>query len=485
MTTPIVGWAVALALLLSACSSQVQPPAPIPAPSGSPLTVVDGPATAEALTKRYSDIAQDCGSASRPAFLCNGVILRTTTYSPRYDAWNPSPTAVRLGAVSFSYLRQDSKFARMPWGGENGMVLYPIFASPPDKIDIAVLCSYPIDGWTDGRVGNRCGQYGSNPTSVSCELQGITSAAQWTSLYTQQGGDNTKICAFNVRDGQNYLAGPAFYQSLLAKSSGNPTDKRFTEHNELVHGLWEQNIPAQLPIQAFFYTTPAGLKDAWQDRLTFRHKANIDLPLIKITLPTSTAEQARFDYIAADNIDPPLGLDATAVALTGKTYLIPDHPGVAPVYTPGSNAVERHASGGKMPYTYASSNPGVAAVDPYGLVTAKGNGTAQISVTDATGQTRAYTVNVSNVLKVYRFPKSNWNNASRAVAAQGARLPSEQEAHELKATYGGRWPFAHAYHWTAKGCGLGKHLAVELHNSSVVGMCASFITSYEVVGLKP
>lgn len=163
MTTPIVGWAVALALLLSACSSQVQPPTPIPAPSGSPLTVVDGPATAEALTKRYSDIAQDCGSASRPAFLCNGVILRTTTYSPRYDAWNPSPTAVRLGAVSFSYLRQDSKFARMPWGGENGMVLYPIFASPPDKIDIAVLCSYPIDGWTDGRVGNRRGPIWQQP----------------------------------------------------------------------------------------------------------------------------------------------------------------------------------------------------------------------------------------------------------------------------------------------------------------------------------
>lgn len=484
MTTPTVGWAVALALLLSACSSQIQPSAPVPAPPGSPLTVVDGPATAEALTKRYSDTAQDCGGASRPAFLCNGVILRTTTYSPRYDSWDPSPTAERLGAVSFSYLRQDSKFARMPWGGENGMLLYPIFASPPDKIDIDVLCSYPIDGWTDNRVGNRCGQYGSNPTSVSCELQNITSAAQWTTLYTQQGGDNTKICAFNVRDSQNQLAGPAFYQSLLAKSSGNPTDKRFTEHNELVHGLWQQDIPAQLPIQAFFYTTAAGLKDAWQDRLNFRYKANIDLPLIKITLPSSTAEQARFEYIAADNIDPPLSLGTTAVALAGRTYLIPAHPGVAPAYTLGSNAIERQARGGQMPYTYASSNPAVAAVDPYGLVTAKGNGAAQISVTDATGQSLAYTVSVSNVLKVYNFPRSNWNNASNAVAAQGARLPSEQEAHELKAAFGGRWPFAHAYYWTTKECGLGKHMALELHNASNVGMCASFITSYEVVGLK-
>lgn len=486
MTTRTVVTSFVLVTLLSACSTQFHPPLlPSQAPPSPSLQIADGAATAQDLTDRYNDTAQDCGSASRPAFLCNGVILRTTTYSPRYDAWNPSPTAVRLGAVSFAYLRQDSKFARMPWGGENGMLLFPILASQPDKIDIDVLCSYPIDGWTDNRIGNRCGQYASHPTSVSCELQGITTAAQWTTLYTQQAGDNSRICAFNVRDSQNQLAGPAFYQSLLAKSTGNPTDKRFNEHNELVHGLWQQDIPAQLPVQAFFYTSQAGLKDAWQDRLTFRHKAGIDLPLIRITLPTTTAEQARFEYIAADNTDPPFNLDGTGVALAGKTYLIPAHPDIAPVYTLGSNAIERHATGGKMPYVYTSSDPTVAAVDRYGLVTAKGNGTTQINVADATGRSLAYTVNVSNVWKVHAFPKSNWDNATKAVAAQGARLPSETEAHELATAFGTRWPFATDHHWTDKTCALARLLAVLLPNNPTNGMCATFITAYSVVGLKP
>lgn len=480
-------WLMACTLVLAACTTQQsQQPAPSGAPAHSTMTVIDGPATAAELNSRYNNTVPDCDGASKPAFLCSGVVLRATTYSPQYDSWNPSPTAIQLGAVSFSYLRKDSKFARMPWNGENGMVMYPIFGAPEDKIDLDVLCSYPVDGWTDGRTGNRCGAFPNKPTSAPCEQQGITTAGQWINLYTQQGGDTQAICAFDVRDARNHLAGPAFYQSLLAKSNGNPTDARFTGHNELVHGLWQQDIAPVLPMQAFFYTTAAGLEDAWRDRLNFRAKANIDLPLIKVSLPASNTQEARFEFIPADNVDRPLQFDSAPMQLDGKTYIIPQHPNVAPNYTLGSNAKERLPTGGAMPYTYSSDQPAIASVSPLGLVTAKGNGSTVIRVTDAQGASASYPVNVSNVVTVQGgFAKSNWNTAANAVAAQGMRLPSEQEAHELRAAFDTRWPFVHALYWTTRNCGLGKHMGLKIYDTSNSGMCASLITSYEVVGLKP
>ncbi|MNJ44908.1 hypothetical protein D3C77_399800 [compost metagenome] len=290
-------------VFLASCTTTPEPPPPPTAPSisRSVQTVIDGPATAAALTARYNDTQQNCrGSASMPAFLCSGVILRITTFSTAYDAWDPSDNAIAKKGVSFSYLRKDSKFQRMPWNGTNGFVLYPIFGAPPDKIDPDVLCSYPIDGWTDTR-NERCGTYPNNPTSQPCELQNITTYTQWLALYTQQAAANAKLCAFNVRDDRNQLAGPAFYASLLAKSNGAPGDLRFVQHNELVIAPWAKGQAKVLPLQAFFYTTSAGLAEAKRNRASFLSKAGTSLPLIKVTLPQTTAQDAQFVYIPADN----------------------------------------------------------------------------------------------------------------------------------------------------------------------------------------
>lgn len=285
-----------IAVFLSACATR-EPPS---TPTASAPSITDGATTAAELTARYQDNRENCRSASTPAFLCSGVILRVTAYSPDYDSWDPSPNAIRLKGVSFSYLRKDSKFQRMPWGGQNGFILYPIFGAPVDKMDPDVLCSYPIDGWSDHRT-ERCGPDSQYPTSRPCELQNITTAAQWLTLYQQQAAANSKLCAFNVRDDRNHLAGPAFYASLIAKSQGAPTDKRFTEHNELVIAPWQPGQARVLPIQAFFYTTAAGLVDAKKDRADFLSQTQITLPLIKITLPANQSQDARFEYVPGDN----------------------------------------------------------------------------------------------------------------------------------------------------------------------------------------
>lgn len=290
------------ALLLSACQVNRAPESTVLPSANQSVITVNGEQTAAALTARYNDTRADCGGASVPAFLCSGVILRITRYSPDYDSWDPSPTSERLGGQSFSFVRKDSKASKLAWKLNNGFILYAIFGAPPGKMDPEVLCIFPVDGASDLRAEQRCGPYvDNNPTSKSCDLQGITTAQQWLTLYAAQSQQNQKLCSFNVRDDRNHLAGPAFYAGVLARSLGAPTDKRFTQHNELVLKTWATGQGAVLPIQAFFYLNAMGLADAKKDKARFLAKTNISLPLIKITLPTTQAEEVKFEYVAGDN----------------------------------------------------------------------------------------------------------------------------------------------------------------------------------------
>lgn len=51
----------------------------------------------------------------------------------------------------------------------------------------------------------------------------------------------------------------------------------------------------------FLYLNAMGLADAKKDKARFLAKTNISLPLIKITLPTTQAEEVKFEYVAGDN----------------------------------------------------------------------------------------------------------------------------------------------------------------------------------------
>ena len=108
--------------------------------------------TARALANRYQDTRENCGKASSPAFLCNGVIFRATIPSDDYNSWDPSPASVKSGGTSFSYLRKDAKFSRLVRYENNGYVLFPIQELPTGKSAYNVLCSFPMDGGTDSRI---------------------------------------------------------------------------------------------------------------------------------------------------------------------------------------------------------------------------------------------------------------------------------------------------------------------------------------------
>lgn len=288
-----------VAMLLGACTTTPTPSQRSDTQgSANNVVVVDGPATAAALTERYRNTARNCGSDSMPAFLCAGIILRVTTYGDSYDTWDPSPIAVDKGAVSFSFLRKDNNFARFAWSSTtpNGYVFYPIFGAPADKIDIPILCHYPMDGATDHRTGNACGMYSNVANSAPCDKLGITTAEQWASRYPP-GTLGYHLCGFDVRDELNNQAGINFYTALQAKKL-NPG--YFDQQNELLLKVWSAGQGRVLPIQAFFYALPAGLTDARKNKQRFLSRTGIDLPIIKITLPTTASGDARFEYFAAD-----------------------------------------------------------------------------------------------------------------------------------------------------------------------------------------
>lgn len=296
--------ALLMTLMVGCAQVTTAPPAPI---TINGVEVLDGPATAESLTTLYHRKFPNCNTSdSQPAFLCSGVTLRVTVKDPaeQYKVWDPSPTSIANGGVSFSYLRADANFGRLAWGYGNGYILYPIFGAPHDKIDLDYLCSYPMDAWSWHRT-TPCGHSNDYPAlSRPCHLAGVTTAPQWLGVWTMPGGTPyLRQCGFDVNDDRNQLAGPAFYQSVLSKGLlGQPG---FDGHNEIIIKTWTPGRPNTFPIMAFFFVaggTNEGLADARYNQRDFYNSTNpkIIVPIIRLTPANTAAGSATFTYVAAD-----------------------------------------------------------------------------------------------------------------------------------------------------------------------------------------
>ena len=258
-----------------------------------------GAAVATNLTSRYNDIRQDCGKPSMPAFLCRGIILRSTVPSNAYKSWNPSPHSQSSGGVSFSYLSKDAKFTGLVFGQKNGFIFYPVLARPAGTREIEVLCAYPLDGATQLREKPGCGAHPYSPDrSRRCQTIGVTTAEQWIA---NRRANTWNLCSFDVRDAMNDLGATSFYQTIRAHQLANffagPHD-----YIELVMATWPQNIPNELPIEAFFYLD-GGLAGARHDQTDFYNSTGGGVkPIIKIVLPTQASADAQFIYNEADQV---------------------------------------------------------------------------------------------------------------------------------------------------------------------------------------
>lgn len=109
-----------------------------------------GQETADLMNSNYEKVVDNCGSPSRPAFLCSGILFRGTDPDTSYNSWDPSPASVKSGGVSFSYLRKDAKYSKLAYSYLNGFVFYPYSYAPNGKnTNLDVMCMFPIDAATN------------------------------------------------------------------------------------------------------------------------------------------------------------------------------------------------------------------------------------------------------------------------------------------------------------------------------------------------
>lgn len=286
----------------------------IPAVFASELNKASGEQLVLTLSRYYDDAIQNCGSSQEPAFKCSGITLRATETNPSFFPWNPSPGSQTRGGVSFSWLRIDSNFSRSAYHYPNGFIIYPEHFTPQGKITFSAQCYFPIDGDTINRpllAGCGANTYFPTDSTICSELSpGTNTTGGWLKHYEQVQNSNGGIqrrrhqCAFDIRSNRNVISGISFYSGVEARGSLSAEDQ--TIQNELVLSVWEQNIPGQLPIMAFYYLgeisgESIGLNNARNDQKRFyAQTAGQVVPIVKITLPTSFLGVATFTYSDTD-----------------------------------------------------------------------------------------------------------------------------------------------------------------------------------------
>lgn len=262
------------------------------------------PRTANELTQRYYNLANTCEGGT-PAYMCSGVMLRVLGgYSDKYHVWDPSPFSVTSGATSFSFLRQDSKFGKLAFGYNSGLILYPRQQAPEGSIEVSAKCYFPIDSDTALRSDSGCGEHSEHKeVSDSCDHYNITDADSWYARYSSADASSIRRrqeCGFYLDARVSNQQARANF-NLALKAQQKLGSEGFGTQNEFRLTTWKAGIPEQLPIQAFFYLANTdGLNSArlyQQDYFNATHKF---VPVVQLTLPAAMDQNAKFRFVPAD-----------------------------------------------------------------------------------------------------------------------------------------------------------------------------------------
>lgn len=268
--------------------------------------VRSGTDIARELNTRYAEKVENCGSNSRPSFLCSGVLLRGVDSSgTNYNSWDLSDSVIASGGVTFSFLRNDDKFTRFSNNRVNGFIFYPILNTPTGKQQIEVLCSFPLQADPAHRAQQGCGAHSSYLTSSrKChELSTpVTTAAEWRDHFETTGIENRNEhqCGFDVSDNINQYSAANFNASIAARKLVSAAYQ--AEQGDVRMALWKNGTGSTLPVEAFFYLqgNSAGLAGAQYDQRQFNANTGIVLPVIALKLPASMNDQASFSFNQAD-----------------------------------------------------------------------------------------------------------------------------------------------------------------------------------------
>ncbi|MBD8616218.1 hypothetical protein [Pseudomonas rhizosphaerae] len=252
-------------------------------------TIPIGQQVAVNLNARFIDTAKTCASGT-PAYYCNGVILRTTEIG-NYDPWDPSPSAIRLGGVSFSYIRSDA-FVNSLYHN-HGFIFLPQEQATTKGQAPSYLCIYAYDAGTivGARSDKGCGLKARSLTAAdlsSCSTQGVQTPAQWYA-YTKQIPSRDYQCSLSMQIAEQFA-------TSIAVRANKPSNMD-SIWNEIMVETWPQGAGARLPIEAFFYTGN-GLSGAKTAQTKFKQRTDLTVPIVRLNFSQSAS--GPFSYDAAD-----------------------------------------------------------------------------------------------------------------------------------------------------------------------------------------
>ncbi|WAH57845.1 hypothetical protein LZ023_33640 [Pseudomonas silvicola] len=309
-------------ILLSAChSTPPTPDAQAPAPSTQGATPAS---TSSAITprvqlqkpqdvlasvnKNYSEITTSCKqygtSADRGLYYCSGVTLRTVD-DGAFNPWAYSPTAVAIGATSYSWIRQDTGINNLyhPAGFILRNKVDAIAAGLPG-LDTGFICMYPYDAWTTTVNGHQgCGlkpriikpQAGNDNGAYawgSCDAIGVTTTAQWNADFRARAQNLEKQCSWNIDK-------PSAWVSMI--SSRNTFGRRDVWTEILLNNYNNGNSMPRY-IAAFFYDPrKAGGLTAAQNFQRKLNAAGYSVPILRLQFDLPLGA---FSYVAADQAVP-------------------------------------------------------------------------------------------------------------------------------------------------------------------------------------
>ncbi|AXV79358.1 omega toxin-like domain protein (plasmid) [Ralstonia solanacearum] len=252
---------------------------------GAGAAVSNGNAVAGGLNGRYQYMVNQCPNG-KPAYYCSGIAIRATVASKgKYHEWDPSPAALDMGSVSFSYMRADTA-TKMVYH-DHGF----IFKANDDfdastYPDLSYRCIYPSDAATQNSVVYSYGcmkiaySVANPPYSgdvSSCTLLGVQSASDWVSKKNKDANFN---CSFSTADPQGFAQ--ALYGAYTYSVNQN------SSWTELMIETWPDGVPSSLPIEAFFYTKQytsgmsTGLQNAQALQSDFCSATKKFVPIVKL-----------------------------------------------------------------------------------------------------------------------------------------------------------------------------------------------------------
>ncbi|QWT22372.1 hypothetical protein KPL74_10315 [Bacillus sp. NP157] len=246
-----------------------------------------------------------CNGPRMPVFLCSGILLRgTSNFSSAYHSWDVNPNSTKPGGVSFSFLRKDASYSKLAYGYNHGFMFWPDLHLPPDKMEIEVLCYFPMDAASDIRADQGCGANRKYPEdSKPCQqhVPPIVTGDAWLRLYNSAPeGESQRehSCGFTMITG---TANSAHIFKEAIGVIGSVRGAFFESQDEAVLQAWPIGLGEMLPLQNFFYLAgSAGLAQSRLDQRDFYATTNQWRPVIRVTLPGARGAEARFEYVPAD-----------------------------------------------------------------------------------------------------------------------------------------------------------------------------------------